>query len=46
MYVIAPKREKKKKIQYRLTFLKGVTPQGLSGCSGSPDIIKRPAGSD
>jgi len=28
------------------TFLKGVTPQGLSSCSGSPDIIKRPAGSD
>lgn len=28
------------------TFLKGVTPQGLSRCSGSPEIIKRPAGSD
>lgn len=29
-----------------LTFLKGVTPQGLSGCSGSPLITRRPTGSD
>lgn len=28
------------------TFLNGVTPQGLSSCSGWPDITKRPAGSD
>lgn len=28
------------------TFLNGVTPQGLSNCSGWPDITKRPAGSD
>jgi predicted transcriptional regulator with HTH domain len=28
------------------TFLNGATPQGLSSCSGSPLITKRPAGSD
>ena len=28
------------------TFLKGVMPQGLSSCSGSPVIISLPAGSD
>lgn len=28
------------------TFLKGVTPHGLSSCSGWPEIINRPAGSD
>ena len=28
------------------TFLNGVIPQGLSGCSGSPVITRRPAGSD
>ena len=28
------------------TFLKGVTPHGLSSCPGWPEIINRPAGSD
>lgn len=35
------------KKKYNLyTFLKAVTPHGLSGCSGSPLITSRPAGSD
>lgn len=45
-YKFVESRKMKDEIRRISTFLKGVTPHGLSGCSGSPLMASQPAGSE